>query len=184
MNNKGLIIAILAEGNAEQAIINVLLEHDALVFNKEKLLQEEVLRVRNAKTFAKQYLNKGMDKKVKIYRILDSPKENFKLPKAYEKKIDSIVNVHTKPEIEILLVLYHDDYNKFNQSNLKPSSFVKENYKKIANVKSYDTVFNFWNKNFSDLLDVLKKYKSMHKDDTTIYDLLKDNLKYNCKEIV
>lgn len=85
------MIALLAEGSTEQAILNVLLDHDVLKFNRTDLLQEEVLRVRAGRLFAKRYLNKGLQSKIDIYRVLDSRAENFKLPKAYEKKVSSII---------------------------------------------------------------------------------------------
>lgn len=173
MTNK-FIVAVIAEGNAERAIIDVLLEHDALIFDKDEMLQGEVLRIRNAKSFEKKYLNKGMDRKIKIYRILDSKKEKFKLSKVYEKKVDEVINVHTRPESEILFILYNDDYNKYKQSRLKPSEYASKNYKLG---KSYDTVSDFWDKHFSELIPILKKYNGMHNSDTTIYDLLKKEFK-------
>ena len=56
MNNT--LVAIIVEGNAEQAIVDVLLEHHALIFEREELLQEEVIRTRSASSFSKKYLNK------------------------------------------------------------------------------------------------------------------------------
>lgn len=90
------MIALLAEGSTEEAILNVLLDHDALRFSRTDLLQEEVLRVRAGRLFAKRYLNKGLQSKIDIYRVLDSRAENFKLPKAYEKKVSSITNIYIR----------------------------------------------------------------------------------------
>ncbi len=61
MNNE--LVAFIAEGNTEQAIIDVLLDHDALRCTRENVLQEEVIRCRNGKRFAKQYLNKSFGQK-------------------------------------------------------------------------------------------------------------------------
>ena len=170
--------AVIAEGSAEMAIIDVLLEKNALIFARDDLLEEEVLRVRNGKSFARKHLNKAMDKKVKIYRILDSPRENFNLPKAYEKKVVLPVNnIYTQPEIEVLYILYHDDFNKYKRSKLTPSIFVKKTYKDLDRVKAYNDVYDFWNAHFEELISVLHKHKGMNSSHYTIYDLVKSELK-------
>lgn len=51
-------IACLCEGNAEKAVIDILLENDLLKFRKKQLLEEKSLKIRNAKTFANTYLGK------------------------------------------------------------------------------------------------------------------------------
>lgn len=61
MNNE--LVAFIAEGNTEQAIIDVLLGHDALRCTQENVLQEEVIRCRNGKRFAKQYQIRVLDKR-------------------------------------------------------------------------------------------------------------------------
>ncbi len=168
------MIALLAEGSTEEAILNVLLDHDALKFSRTDLLQEEVLRVRAGKLFAKRYLNKGMQSKIAIYRVLDSRAENFKLPKAYEKKVSSIINVYTRPEIEILYILYHNDYSKFANQTDKPSIFAKKNYHDVKNLKAYDDNYDFWNLHFDELIDALKQYRQQkNKSEYAIFDLLK-----------
>lgn len=71
------MIALLAEGSTEEAILNVLLDHDALKFSRTDLLDEEVIRNRSGESFAKKRLNKGRQSKIDIYRVLDSRAENF-----------------------------------------------------------------------------------------------------------
>ena len=118
MNN---LIALLAERSAEQAILDVLLDHHALKFSRVDLLQEEVLRVRSARSFTKQYLNKALPGQLLVYRVLDSRKENFNLPKVYQKKIMTVENFYTRPEIEILRIIYHGDYKRFKNHGGKAS---------------------------------------------------------------
>lgn len=50
----------------------LLLENDCLIFSKEDLLEEEILRCRSVKNFRRDYLNKATVEKIKVYRILDS----------------------------------------------------------------------------------------------------------------
>lgn len=172
MNNE--LVAFIAEGNTEQAIIDVLLDHDALRCTRENVLQEEVIRCRNGKRFAKQYLNKSFGQRIHIYRILDSRSENFVVPKAYLLKISEVTNLTTRPEIEILFILLHNDYKKYTNGNYKkPSIFVKEHYHDLKKVKSYEDNFQFWNDHFDDLIRILKRYKSYHTNEDTLADLLK-----------
>ena len=168
------MIALLAEGSTEEAILNVLLDHDALKFSRTDLLDEEVIRNRSGKSFAKKRLNKGRQSKIDIYRVLDSRAENFKLPKAYEKKVSSITDIYTRPEIEILYILYHNDYSKFANQTDKPSTFAKKNYHDVQNLKAYDENYDFWNQHFDSLINALEQYrKQKHRSEHAIYDLLK-----------
>lgn len=96
--------ACLCEGSAEKAIMNILLDNDLLIFKREELLEEEVLSCRSAKNFEERYLRKAFDDKISVIRIHDSRKEDFKLSKAYENKVD-VVNIITAPEIEILAII-------------------------------------------------------------------------------
>ena len=163
-NKNDKLVAILAEGNTEQAILDVLLQHHALKYRQGNLLQEEILRYRSGKTFARNCLNKSFGQKVKIYRVLDSRNEKFKLPLVYKKKVSNVENLYTRPEIEILFILFHDDYQKFKNKKfkgkkVKPSIFAKENYDDLKNIKSYKENYEFWDNHFDKLIDVLKRYK-------------------------
>ena len=117
------IKACICEGAAEAAIIDVLLDNDLLIFQREEMLDEGVIR---GKTFETRYLRKGFNELISVIRILDSRRENFKLSKAYESKVD-VINVITAPEIEMLIIFNEDKYNEFKKSGKKPSIFCKEN---------------------------------------------------------
>ncbi|WP_270500587.1 hypothetical protein [Holdemanella porci] len=96
--------AVLCEGAAEEAIINILLDDHRLIFEREELLEEKPLRIRQAERFETRYLRKGFSDKISIIRILDSKNENFKLSKAYKSKVD-VINIVTAPEIEMLIII-------------------------------------------------------------------------------
>ena len=81
--------ACICEGSAEAAIIDILVDNDLLIFSREEMLDESVIRCRNAKRFEERYLRKGFDNQISIIRILDSRREEFRLSKAYEHKIVS-----------------------------------------------------------------------------------------------
>lgn len=166
-------IACICEGFAESAVINILLNNDLLIFKRQDMLEEEVIKIRDARSFETKYLRKGFSDKISIIRILDSRRENFKIGKAYEYKID-IINVITAPEIEMLIIFNENKYKEFKKSGKKPSEFCKDELK-MAKVKTYDFVFNY----FSDskkLVNAIREYhkiSKVHKGEYTLLDLLK-----------
>ena len=81
-------VACICEGSAEQTVIRKRLDNDRLIFTYDDLIEEDVLRCRGAKDFEDRHLRKGFTKKITVYRILDSRRENFKLSKAYVEKVD------------------------------------------------------------------------------------------------
>lgn len=153
--------------------MDILLDHDLLIFTREEMLEEEVIRCREGKRFEEKYLRKGFLGKISVIRILDSRRENFKLSKAYEHKVD-VINVITAPEIEMLIILNEDKYKEFKRSGKKPSDFCKEDLK-MTSVKSYHFVKNY----FSDpdiLLAAIRKYheiSKIRKGEYTLLNLLK-----------
>ena len=50
--------ACICEGSAEEAIIDILVDNDLLIFNREEMLEERVIRCRSAKRFEERYLLK------------------------------------------------------------------------------------------------------------------------------
>ena len=143
MNLDGYV-ACICEGSAEQAVMDLLLEEDKLIFNSDKLLDGEIIRCRDGKTFESKYLRKGFKDKITVLRILDSRREDFKLSKAYAGKID-VINIITAPEIEMLIILNENKYENFKKSGEKPSIFCKTKLR-YKDVKSYDFVKKYFYK--------------------------------------
>jgi len=173
MNFDDHYVACICEGSAEEAIMELLLEADKLIFDSEQLLEEEIIRCRSAKNFEKTYLRKEFNKEITVVRILDSRRENFKLSKAYENKI-SVIDIITAPEIEMLIILNENRYEDFKKSKLKPSEFCKIRLR-YKNVKSY----NFVKKYFDDidkLIKSIREYRrisNIKREEYTLFDLLK-----------
>ena len=165
--------ACICEGGAERAIIDVLLDHNLLIFQRDELLEESVINCRNGKTFETRYLRKGFSEKISIVRILDSRRENFKISKAYEAKVD-VVNVITAPEIEMLIIFHEKKYKEFKRSGKKPSTFCKE-VLRMHDVKTYEFVRKYF-ANPEILLEAIKIYDEntkKRKGEYTLQDLLK-----------
>lgn len=165
--------ACICEGSAENAIMDILLDCNLLIFTREEMIEEEVIRCREGKKFEQKYLRKGFKDKISVIRILDSRHENFKLSKAYADKVD-VINVVTAPEIEMLIIFNEDKYKEFKKSGKKPSSFCKEDLK-MTEIKSYDFVKNYFS-NPMVLVDAIRKYHEMSKvpkGEYTLLDLLR-----------
>jgi len=117
--------ACICEGSAEEAIIDILVDNDLLIFNREEMLEERVIRCRSAKRFEERYLRKGFDEQISVIRILDSRREEFRLSKAYEQKID-VVNVITAPEIEMLIIMRKEHMISLSVLEKNQANFVKQ----------------------------------------------------------
>lgn len=165
--------ACICEGAAENAIIDILLDCHLLIFEREEMLDEQVIRCRDAKTFETRYLRKGFNDKISVIRVLDSRRENFRLSKAYQHKID-VINVITAPEIEMLIIFNEDKYKEFKKSGKKPSDFCKQDLR-MKDVKSYQFIKEY----FADseiLVSAIQTYTSVskvQKNECTLMDLLK-----------
>ena len=135
------IVACICEGGAETAIIDMLVDANKLIFSRDLMLNEEVIRCRNAKDFQQRYLRKGFESKITILRVLDSHSEGFRLSPAYEHKVD-VIKVVTSPEIEMLLILAEDKYDEYmkKSSVMSPSSFCKQILKLNGNIKSQNFI--------------------------------------------
>ncbi len=165
--------ACICEGSAESAIMDILLDHDLLIFTREEMLEEKIIRCRDGRHFEEKYLRKGFMDKISVIRILDSRRENFRLSKPYRHKVD-VINVITAPEIEMLIIFHEDKYKEYKKSGKKPSEFCKDNLK-MTYVKSYSFVKDY----FSDpdiLLSAIRRYSEIcriNKGEHTLLDLLK-----------
>lgn len=166
--------ACICEGLAESAIIDVLVDNDLLIFTREEMLDESVIRCRSAKKFEERYLRKGFSSQISVLRIFDSRREEFRLSKAYAGKVD-VINIITAPEIEMLIIHSEGMYEKFKRSGKKPSDFCKEDLR-MRDVKSYDFVRDY----FSDpdkLVAAIREYRrvaNIPNGEKTLMDIIKE----------
>jgi len=172
MDLSDYIVACICEGSAEQAIMELLLDANKLIFDSEQLLNEEIIRTRSAKNFEQRYLRKGFNRKIIVLRILDSRRTNFKLSKAYVNKI-SVIDIITAPEIEMLIIFNENKYNEFKKLKMKPSDFCKIKLK-LSNVKNYTFVKEYF-ENIDNLINSIIEYRRVSKikdEEYTLSDLL------------
>lgn len=166
-------VACICEGAAEQAVIELLLDSDKLIFTYDDMLEGEVIRCRGAKNFEDQYLRKGFTDKITVLRILDSRKEKFNLSKAYAAKID-VINVVTAPEIEMLVIFNEGKYTEFKNSGRKPNEFCKVHLK-YHYVKSAEFIKDYFS-DIDSLVKAIREYKRVSKirnGEYALADLLK-----------
>lgn len=157
------IVACICEGGAETAIIDMLVDNDLLIFSREQMLNEEVIRCRPGKDFEQRYLRKSFESKITVLRVLDSHSEGFKLSKAYQHKVD-VINVVTSPEIEMLIIITEGKYDEYmkRSSSVSPSIFCKQDLKMKEKIKSQEFIRNY----FSDinlLISSIHEYKRVKK---------------------
>lgn len=110
----GHVICVL-EGNAEESIIEKLLDNDKLIFRRNDTSEDGKLirnftQIRKSKNFTEKYLTRDYgESHVNILRIIDSKSEKFNLPRIYHERIADknirIFDILTRPEIEILVII-------------------------------------------------------------------------------
>ena len=166
-------MAVICEGGAETAIMEMLLDADQLICTEEDLFYVEIIRCRSAGTFERRYLNVRMGFKLTVIRVLDSRRENFKLSRPYCDRVE-VINVITAPEIEMLIILNEGRYDQFKKSGMKPSEYCKQIFKN-ENLKSRKWVKEYF-RNIDDLLRSIRLYEhvsDVRKGEHTLQDLLK-----------
>lgn len=159
--NSDCYILCICEGSSELVVINMLLDHDKLIFRRDQLVAGKPVRRESVSSIQDKYLNFSFHKPVYILRIIDSKSEGFKLKKLYRDRFDDncIVNVFTCPEIEILLIINNGDYDNYTnqyKSKMKPSDYCKEKYG-IRHVKKSKT-FQFYFQDVDMLITSIKTY--------------------------
>lgn len=171
------LIACICEGAAEIAIMDILLDNDFLIFNREQLIDESVLPRTSVKDFERRYLRLAYEQKIIILRVIDSRGEEFNLSKAYRCQVD-VINVITAPEIEMLIIASKKKYDAYCKSGVKKPSDYCKNVLGIKNVKSADYIKEYFaNPGF--LVESIKEYHRVHrqkKNEASLYDLIKAEL--------
>ncbi len=167
------LIACICEGAAEEAVIEILLDADKLIFTRNEMLEREPIRTRGAEKFQERYLRKDFSDKITVYRILDSRRERFALSKAYEPKVD-VINVITAPEIEMLVILNENKYADYKKSGKKPSEYCKSDlgYKSVKSEAFLKDYFSDVNLLVSAILEY-RRVSKIQDDELTLADLLK-----------
>lgn len=149
-------VLFICEGTAEKVVLNKLLDAGVLNIPQERII--DITRVRSAKKIELNYFNVDYELPVKIVRLLDSLNEKFKSSKLYEGRY-SVIDIHTRPEIEMLLILKEGEYEAWKKSNKKPSDYCTENLK-MGDIKSTPFLEEYWD--VRSIMQVAQLYKEIH----------------------
>ncbi len=175
---RGKYIICACEGNAEKAIMEILLDAEALIFRRSDVIDGECIKLRTGEDIARAFLGREYERDISIVRILDREKERFNLPPSYSfsRKIE-VCNVVTKPEIEILHIYAAGlteayEHAKKNNKGLKPSEFCKGYFGKKAHVKSEEFVRSMYEKDVEKLIAAIKKVEYHPSNCFVLSDLL------------
>ena len=168
-------VICICEGAAEEAIINLLIDNDLLVFTRSNLVGREITRKRKGSEIENSFLHRDYTKPVNIVRILDSKGEKFKLGKLYTE-LYPVYNIYTRPEIEMLLILAEGHYKRYLQkskSNQKPSLYCQSEIFSRKHIKSKDFLQDYF-QDTSLLISAIKQYNQVasKKNEANLYHLL------------
>lgn len=150
-------VLFVCESAAEQVIISKLCNARVIDILPEHII--DITRTRSAKAIEEKYLQVDYDLPVYIVRILDSLKENFKLGNLYSGRF-TVINIHTRPEIEMLIIHHEGQYEEFKKSGKKPSDYCKENLG-MKDVKSAAFLSGYWDA--KSLVAASLAYQQKHK---------------------
>lgn len=169
-------IVVICEGNAEKAIIDVLLDNNMLIFSREELFKGgKNLRSRDFREFQRKNLEGiKVSKKLIIYRVQDDiPKKmtgHEVVPKKqYQHMIEDVIFVITRPEIEMLMIIYNnleEEFSKYvdkSKSTPKASSFLRKYSKDFSDCKNYDFVYEHFSGDINKLITSLARYVTLEK---------------------
>ena len=89
-------VICICEGAAEQAIIELLLDHNSLVFAHDNLVGREVTRKRKSSEIQSSFLNRAYQRRVNILRILDSKRIPSNSHPSMQNAILCITSTHAQ----------------------------------------------------------------------------------------
>ncbi len=187
MPSKTDYILILTEGPNELRLINVLLEKDLLWFRNEDLVYHQAFHERQLSEATIERIRQlPADAKVRIYRIGDKLSDTFRLPKRQEdrqKLILPVIDVHTTPELEILMIIREGRYEEYLKvkSKMKPSVFYKTVHRGYNKRSDYVEEY-FSSLENDDLTSLLREYRKLRGSlsagaGLTLFDLLSEAYK-------
>ena len=137
---EGYHVVISCEGTAEQAIIDKLLEEDALVFPYSHVV--DVTRMRKSSDIEEAYLSFDYDWPVCVVRVHDSRKESFRLGRLFAGRFP-VVSVLTHPEMEILTIIREGEWHRWHKGHLKPSTYCSQ-VLGMRGIKSAEFLKEYW----------------------------------------
>ena len=170
-------IVLMYEGSAEKAILETLIDNDLLKINRTDLLEEELFQRCALSKFCKSHMGHEMDNTVVLIRVIDSLRENVKIPVSYQHKFETkVITILTRPEIEILNILAENKYSDFskNHHGQRPKEYCIQTLGYKSNYKFNKNYWDLNNNTHLGLVDSIKEYTRIaNSNEFTLGDLLK-----------
>lgn len=163
-NDQASNILCFYEGNAEKAILDILLDNDLLWFSRDQLVPDPkpLLRCSVEKVQTRYLRTDYGEEGVTIIRVIDSSNEEFKLKAAYQRQVKEVLTILTKPEIEILVIINEGKHKDFWRSKIKkPSDYCKQ-VLGLKNVKTEKFIHDYFDEP-QKLVDAIREYDRLHR---------------------
>ena len=170
----------MTEGSCEKALLDVLIEKSLFFVSIEDLFYEQVFQARQIDLRLLDMISQlPIEEKITIIRVGDKLNDTLEIDKDLSNRIDNIEKVCTKPEFEILHIIYQNKYKDFLKvkSTTKPCDYLKsidDNYRKTYRV-NYDYFSKMKEKDLLSLIEMYCKLRNkIHKkDEKSLSDLLR-----------
>lgn len=158
---------LLAEGNTEKNVLAWLIDNDRLIYSYEELFSEKIFLFSDVHKKRVSSLFQGYN--ISLIDEVVAVTDRESTPKISILKNATRTIYINKTEIEEILIVHLDEYNKYKNSHIKPSDYLKQNHKIDKNFNNWLSIFN----NDIDLLvGACRKYQG-YKSDNTISKLIK-----------
>ncbi len=111
--------ACICEGSAENAIIDILLDYELLIFSREEMIEEEVIRCREGKKFEEKYLRKGFEDKYKKFKKSGKKPSSFckeDLKMADVKSYDFVKDYFSDPMTLVAAIKKYHEMSKVQKA--------------------------------------------------------------------
>lgn len=177
-------ILLMCEGQNEETLLNLLLDDEALTFNRDDLIGRRPYPIRQLSNPTIKTELKHYNKIVKVFRVGDKQNDKLVIPRDLKNIVikDEIYKYCTKPELEMLLIInegLEKEYEKVKKVE-SPKVFAKKHVKYNGMKYDQSSLFlqmYYGGKNVQNLINNIKKYKTYkrqhEKDELYLADLLK-----------
>lgn len=154
---------VMTEGTCEKALLDLLLERNLLTFCRSELLYNEIYHLRQFSMSIYEKISQlNEDEKITIIRIGDKLDDELEIDDDYKPRIIACEKVCTKPEFEMLHIIYEGKFNDYKKvkSKIKPCEYLKTIVKDYE--KTYMFNYNYFNKmNNCEITFLLKQYSKL-----------------------
>lgn len=162
-------VLFVCEGKAEQVILRLLLERGEIDADEHHIVVDPkkgtpFITRKDSRRIQDEFLNVSYGAHpLRIIRLIDSKSDVLRLDAPYRGKAE-IIDLHTQPEIEMLVIINeggYDDYTRKHKSRMMPSDFCIRELG-LRRVKSERWLEDYWGKP-GILEHAIREYDRLHR---------------------